>query len=113
MIRIVLGALIKGFTGFMTIIVMSMTLAPVTSSEAQFFGGDPDRFALAQVRLARAMMDVAPDFTVEAYAKATGAPVELVRYNLEQQAIGALLIAQADLGARRTEAGGALFVKVD
>jgi len=113
MVRIILRALLKGVMGFATIMVLSMTLAPATVAEAASFGAKPDRFALAQVRLARAMMGIAPDLAVTAYAKATGAPADLVRYNLEQQAAGGTLMAQADAGPRRTEAGGALFVKVD
>ena len=113
MVRIILRALVKGMMGFATIMVLSMTLAPATVAEASSFGAQPDRFALAQVRLARAMMDVAPALAVAAYAKATGAPADLIRYNLEQQAAGGTLLAQAETGPRRTEAGGALFVKVD
>lgn len=94
--RILFGALIKGLSGFATIIVLSMTLAPPTFAEAEAFGPAPERFQLLQVRLARAMMDVAPELAVAGYAKATGAPEDLVRYQLKQQAAGGMLIAQAN-----------------
>jgi len=95
MIRILLRALIKGAMGFVTIIVMSMTLAPATATETALFGTSPERFELVQVRLARAMMDVAPDMTVAAYAKATGVPADAIRHFLNEKASGSALLAKA------------------
>jgi len=96
MIRIILSALFKGLTGFFAIIVMSMTLAPATYAETQVFGATPDRFDLIQVRLARTMMDVAPDLAVDGYAKVTGAPKDQIRTLLQRRAAGDPLFAQAD-----------------
>ena len=109
MIRTILRALIKGVMGFVTIIILSMTFAPVTVAEAANIGPNPDRFDLTQIRLARAMMDVAPDLTVAAYAKVTGAPAALIRENLNRKAAGGTFVAELDFGAKRS----AQFIKVD
>jgi hypothetical protein len=110
MIRILLKALLKGVSGFAMIIAMAMTMAPATPNEVQALGPAPQQFDLVQMRLARAMMNTAPDLAVASYARATGASEFEVRQYLLIKAGGHVEVAQA---SRRTEAGGALFVAAD
>jgi len=58
--RIVLKALYKALMAILTIATMAFTLMPATDSEAAAIGRDANRFDLIQMRLAKAMMTVAP-----------------------------------------------------
>lgn len=126
--RIVLKALFKSVSALLTIAVMAFTLMPASGDEAAALGRDNNRFNLVQMRLAKAMMTVAPDMVVNRYAEATGLPPSIIRAHLNAKAAGEQIIPrQEDLYAsqdrsntaapetsnRRIGAGGALFVKPD
>lgn len=122
--RIVLKSLFKAFSALITIAVMAFSLMPATDAEALALGRENDRFNLVQMRLAKTMMTVAPDFAVARYAEATGAPPDMIRAMLNAKAAGEPLIPRGnDLytskeqsaggSNRRIGAGGALFVKPD
>lgn len=126
-----------GLGAFATILFASLTLAPPTAKERAALGDEPPRFDLIQMRLAGAMMRVAPQFAVSHYARATGLPEGVIRDHLTAKAEGRLpdfaMTAPRDgnpgwgairvplsenvetprEGSRRTAAGGALFVKPD
>lgn len=124
--RIVLKSIYKGLMAILTVGIMAFTLMPATDAEAAALGRDNNRFMLVQMRLAKTMMTVAPDFAVARYAEATGLPPDMMRAMLEAKAAGGPIIPSnsdfyADGGetaapldrSRRTEAGGALFAKPD
>ena len=120
--RIVLKALFKGVMALSTIAMMTLTLRPATDAEATALGRDNNRFMLVQMRLAKTMLTVAPDFAVARYAQATGLPDYVIRDMLEAKAAGESIIPQNDSAragglsvdrARRTDAGGALFATPD
>lgn len=124
--RIVIRSLFKAITALLTIGVMAFTLMPASDNEAAALGRDNNRFNLVQMRLAKGMMAIAPDFIVARYADATGAPQDLIRAHLIAKAAGEPIIPRgADFNAtqstgkststhnanRRIGAGGALFVR--
>ena len=116
----------KGFSAFLAILMGATTLMPMTDSEAAALGPNAERFEVVQMRVAKAMMNVAPDFTVARFAQATELPPEIVHDMLTAKAEGTLYspyTSQADAGAaeaanspRGTGAfggSGAKFVRVD
>ncbi|MBI1417480.1 MAG: hypothetical protein GC146_09690 [Limimaricola sp.] len=119
--RLVLFSVWKGASAFLTICMMWLALAPATSAERLRLGAQPDRMDLVQMRMARAMMQVAPNFTVARYAEATGMPPETIRAYLTARASGVTAPAMAlqaegpaaTAPAVQTRAGGAKFVRVN
>jgi len=126
--RLVLKSLFKAITALLTIAVMAFTLMPASDEEAAALGRDNNRFNLIQMRLAKAMMTVAPDMVVARYADATGLPPSIIRDHLNAKAAGQPIIprqedlfvsqgrgqvSQPQTSNRRIGAGGALFVKPD
>lgn len=127
--RLVLKLLYRAFSILMMIGAMTFTLMPATDAESAALGPDNNRFNLVQMRLAKVMMTLAPDFAVARYAEATGLPDDMIRTMLEAKAAGEPIVPRnqdfyvdgAEAGvpaihvdpARRTEAGGALFAKPD
>ncbi len=115
--RLILKSLWRGLRGFVLICMLWLSFAPASSDEVTALGAELNRFNLVQLRLARAMLAVAPDFAVARYADATDMPPDLIRAHLEAKANGDDIFAaapQAEVsGARRIEAGGALFVQPD
>lgn len=107
-----------------------MSFAPASVAERAALGTDFTRFNLVQMRLARSMMTVAPDATVAGFSAATDIPTEMMEMHLRAKAEGRDFLASS-VGAggsdeaaevaspppgevmpnRRTEAGGALFVR--
>ncbi len=109
--------LFKGVSAFMTIMVMTVTIMPATDKEKAALGPDAPRFNLVQMRMARAMMNIAPDFVVDRYAEATGLPPDIVRAHLERKAAGEPIVPQSAAAQapsnERQLSGGAKFIKVD
>lgn len=120
--RFVLKTLIKGVMAFMTIAVMWFTLSPATAVERGALGPDHSRMQLVQLRLARTMLQVAPEQTVAMYAEATGLPEQFILARLTEVANGRKIGEASEhtepygstvVSNRRIEAGGALFVTPD
>ena len=99
---------------------VALLFVPATPTERAALGDTPPRFEVIQMRLAHGMTTLAPEFSVWAYATATGAAPEDVRLYLDRKATGTDLFAgpattqaQPPSTTRRIEAGGALFVRPD
>lgn len=106
-----------------------LCFVPATVAERAGLGADFNQFNLIQMRLARSMLSVAPDLTVTAFSQATDIPPDIMQQHLQGKATGNSLLAprfdMQELPAaatpevetpeptphRRTEAGGALFVR--
>lgn len=131
--RLILLSLWKGASAFLAICTMWLALAPATTAERLRIGASPNRMDLVQMRMARTMMQLAPDFTVARYAEATDMPPETIRAYLTARAAGLTaprmaLQAEApvtpapdapavpaapDAPAAQTRAGGAKFVRAN
>lgn len=117
--------IIKGVGAFGSVMMAATTLAPASETETNALGPDHERFDLVQMRLARAMMNVAPEFTVAKYSEATGIPPDIIRQHLEAKAAGEIYItggptdadyadtAPAEPSNISIRAGGAKFVTAD
>ena len=120
--RHVMKSLVAGISGGLTVLMLALSFAPATPNEAAALGPYHDRMDRVQMRLANAMMTVAPDFTVARMAAAAELPEDVVREQLTAKAEGrdpfaepnplAQETAAADTG-RRIDAGGALFVRAN
>lgn len=120
--RLVLKSLYRAFSILLMIGAMAFTLMPPTEAEAKALGSDNNQFNVVQMRLAKLMMTVAPDFVVTRYADATGLPPDMIRTMMNAKAAGEPIIPRnsdaytAKISEpvnpnRRTGAGGALFVR--
>jgi len=70
----------------LTILMMATAFMPPTATEQALFGSSPDRVMLVQTRVAKAMMNVAPNQAVAFYAQAPGMPEDTIRIYLEAKA---------------------------
>lgn len=129
--RIVFKALFRATTILMTLAMGAFIMVPATDEEAAKLGADNNQYMLVQMRLAKTMMTVAPEFVISRYAQATGLPRDVINDMMDAKANGQpLFMYQSEANSaqvadapnaspatqqsnRRTEAGGALFIRPD
>jgi len=107
--------LFKGVSGFLAILMMATTMTPPTVLEKEALGANPARMDLVQMRLARAMMNVAPDQSVALYAKATQLPEDTIRASLDAIANGTFSAEAEPMpeDAPQRFSDGAKFIKIE
>ena len=113
---LILKSLMKGVSALVLVGMLALNFAPATENEVRVLGPEPPRVMLVQTRLATAAMKIAPDRAVALTAQMTGIPEAQVRLILDD-ITGRTTVAEGAPAAappsRRTEAGGALFVRTE
>ncbi len=108
----------RGISAFLAILVAALVYMPMTEKELAALDANAPRYNLVQMRVARTMMDVAPELTVAAYARATEMPPEVIHDFLTAKANGqpigtATAQAETDQIDNQRTVGGAKFVRID
>ncbi len=106
----ILLALFKGISGLSFVLVVALSFAPLTPDETTAFGPEPSRMQIVQRRLATGLLMAKDTALFTAFARQLG-----VDDTQMETALATMLSPPPapEPTARRTEAGGALFVTVE